>query len=525
MGVLADARRLWKTGKGLRRWAREPFQLDEAFAEARRLAAMRDERFLALARDAVYAVEGSPYLRLLERAGCTLGDLEKAVRADGVEATLEKLAAEGVYISHDEMKGRRPVRRGSDTFVFEAKDFDNPLVSPDFQKSTSGTTGRATPVGISLDHFREQLLHTALSSLIHDVAGAAVAHWAPPSGWSVSRTLRMSKVLGGVDRWFNQLPLHRTRGSAVEGASTFGYVGLARWAGIRIAPPRYVPIEEPEPVVAWMLRERGRGRRVVITTFPATAVRACAWATAAGKSLTGVVLLIGGETITAEKRGTIERSGATCVPLFGATETGESGESCLAASSPDDMHLYEHKFVLTSRRMEVGGGREVETPLFTGLGRAAPKIAMNADTGDGGVVERRDCGCPWGELGFRTHWRDVWSYSKLTAEGMTLPGEEIYAILERVLPERLGGGAGDYRLIVEPEANGVMRYLLSIDPKVGVIDEEAAARTFREALGRRELRAMTGLLASAGQLRVVRRPVTLQAGGKSLPVVLQRGGN
>jgi len=522
MSLLAQPRRFLRTVTGLRRWAQDPFDIEESKAEARRLAATREDRFLALVRDAVYGFESSPYLQLLRRTGCEFGDLENDVLANGVDATLERLAAQGVYVTHDEMKGRRPARRGSDEYRFRGEDFDNPLVVPDFQKSTSGTTGRATPIGLSFGHFREQLLQTALSTKIHQVESAAVAHWAPPSGWCISRTLRMSKVIGGVDRWFSQLPLQQSRGSVFEGASTVGFTTLSRMLGIRIAAPVYVPMDEPQPVVDWMIAQLRAGRRAVVVTFPATAVRACLAATQAGVSLDGVVFLIGGETITGSKRQSIEDSGAVCVPLFGCTETGESGEGCLNPKSPDDMHLYEHKFVLASRRHSVGAVKDLETPLFTGLGRAAPKIVINGDTGDAGTVERRDCGCPWGELGYRTHWRDVWSYSKLTAEGMTLPGDEVYEILERHMPQQFGGGAGDYQLIAEPEKSGVVRYRLAINPSVGPLDEEAAARAFREALAVGSLRAMAELLGRAGHLKVVRKTPTLQPGGKSLPVVLQR---
>jgi len=522
MAFLAQPRRFLRTVAGLRQWAQEPFVLEEAVADAQRLAGVRDDRFLSLARDAVYGFAPSPYLKLLRRIGCEYGDLEKEVRLNGVQATLQRLAAQGVYVTHDEMKGRQAARRGSDEYHFRAEDFDNPLVVPDFKKSTSGTTGRATPIGLSFEHFREQLAQTALSTKIHRVESAAVAHWAPPSGWCISRTLRMSKVIGGVDRWFSQLPLQRSRGSVFEGASTLGFTTLSRWLGIRIAAPEYVPMDEPQPVVDWMLAQRGSGRRAVVVTFPATAVRACLAASQANLSLDGVVFLIGGETITASKRQSIEDSGAVCVPLFGCTETGESGEGCLNPLSPDDMHLYEHKFVLASRRHSVGAVKDLETPLFTGLGRAAPKIVVNGDTGDAGTVERRDCGCPWGDLGYRTHWRDVWSYSKLTAEGMTLPGDEVYEILERHMPQRFGGGAGDYQLIAEPEQGGFVRYRLAVNPSVGPLDEQAVARAFREALAVGSLRAMAELLGRAGHLSVVRRAPMLQPGGKSLPVVLQR---
>lgn len=73
----------------------------------------RDERFLELARPQIYGRPGSPYLRLLDHAGCALGDLEDHVRRNGLDATLERLARAGVFLTDGESKGRQEVVRGS----------------------------------------------------------------------------------------------------------------------------------------------------------------------------------------------------------------------------------------------------------------------------------------------------------------------------------------------------------------------------------------------------------------------------
>jgi hypothetical protein len=235
-------------------------------------------------------------------------------------------------------------------------------------------------------------------------------------------------------------------------------------------------------------------------------------------------MLVGGESITAAKRKAIEAVGAECLPMFGCTETGESAEGCLSPASADDMHVYEHKFALVSRTMQTAWGEELETPLFTTLDPETPKFLLNGDTGDVAIVEQRDCGCPWGELGYRTHLRDVWSYSKLTAEGMTLPGEAIFEVLERVLPAQFGGRSGDYQLVSEPSDNGITRYLLFVNPSLGPLDKDAVGEAFRESLskGSYRYRYMTEFLRQAGHLDVIRRPPIVQPGGKSLPVMLQR---
>ncbi len=502
---------------GAYRWGRESYPKQNAADDVSRLLATREQRFLSLARETIYGVPKSPYLQLLEHAGCSYGDLAAAVNRKGLEATLERLAEEGVYVTHDEMKGRGPLRRGSAVFEFAGSDFDNPLVTPHLVQRTSGSTGASTSVNISFLHFKEQLPHTTLSAAFHELNGARAALWVPPSEWSVSRVMRLSKTLGGVDRWFSQLPL-----AVPQRVLTGGLAALLRPHGLRIPAPIHVPITEPETVVQWMAAELRAGRRVLLTTYPASAARLCSSAMRLGISLKGAVLLAGGEPVTPAKRQVMESAGARCLPLFGCSETGESAEACLSPSSSDDMHLYEHKFALIARHHQLTPDCSVDTPAFTSLGRYSPKIFLNGDTGDVGVVERRDCGCPWGRLGFRTHLRDVWSYSKLTAEGMTLPGELVFQALEEELPRQFGGRPGDYQLIAEQDQDGVTRYLLAINPELGHIDEDAAREALQTTLASGSYRLMAEFLKRAGHLQVVRRTPVVQPGGKSLPVFLRR---
>ena len=109
-------------------WARMPMITDPK-AVVRRNLRNREANFLDLMRRAVFDHPPSPYHSLFRWAGCTYGDLEKAVHADGLETTLESLRKAGVYISHDEFKGKTPIKRGSHEMVVDANDFGNPLIS------------------------------------------------------------------------------------------------------------------------------------------------------------------------------------------------------------------------------------------------------------------------------------------------------------------------------------------------------------------------------------------------------------
>lgn len=48
---------------------------------------------------------------LLTWAGVEWGDVEAMVTKDGVESTLDSLCRAGVYVTIEEFKGKRPIRR------------------------------------------------------------------------------------------------------------------------------------------------------------------------------------------------------------------------------------------------------------------------------------------------------------------------------------------------------------------------------------------------------------------------------
>ena len=85
----------FKLPGGLRDFLRVRMTISEAEEALSRALEDRHERFLALARTEFYGRPGSPYLRLLEHAGCALGDLEDHVRRQGLDATLGDLLGRG----------------------------------------------------------------------------------------------------------------------------------------------------------------------------------------------------------------------------------------------------------------------------------------------------------------------------------------------------------------------------------------------------------------------------------------------
>src|SRR5687768_1797625 len=89
----------------LRRFLREPLTLERAQAIVRTRMEQRAENFLRVMERAVFGHAASPYLALLEHAGCEIGDLRTLVTQRGIEGSLVELSAAGVYVTFEEFKG------------------------------------------------------------------------------------------------------------------------------------------------------------------------------------------------------------------------------------------------------------------------------------------------------------------------------------------------------------------------------------------------------------------------------------
>jgi hypothetical protein len=121
--------------------------------------------------------------------------------------------------------------------------------------------------------------------------------------------------------------------------------------------------------------------------------------------------------------------------------------------------------------------------LFTSLLPSAPKILLNVESDDYGVIETRSCGCLFEQLGFTQHLYNIRSFTKLTGSGVTIIGSDFVRILEEVLPRKYGGAATDYQLLEEENSGGQTRLSLVISPTVGMLDEKAVIATVLGELG------------------------------------------
>ncbi len=509
--------RIFRHAVGYLRFVREyrrflSARLDPEAARAvvRRRMEDRTDRFVRLVRGFVFEQPDSPYAALMRQADCAFSDFESMARSDGVEETLKALRAAGVYVSYEEFKGRRPLERDGRTIPLGPKSFDNPGLSAFFEGESGASTGRAVRVFIDLDHIGSLAPATLLSLVDHGLQGLPTGMWhgVLPDPTGLTNLLRHARWGSPHDVWFTPHPPRRSWRHRMFSGSV---VALGPAFGTQTPRPRIVDIGDEEVIAQWLAGASREGGAVFSCT-PSKAVRISQSAYARGWPLDDVRFIVGGEPITTGKATSIQRSGASYIARYAFSEHGAIGNSCRHSSVGDEIHVFEDSVALIQAERELPRtGGTVGSLHFTSLVPTGPKLLLNVEADDFGVVERRACSCMLGELGFRTFVRSIRSFSKLTTEGTTLVGSDVESLLETELPRRFGGGPLDYQLVEQEDRDGLTRLALFIHPRLEIEDEAEVTQAFFASADRR-------ILADADSIRVVRREPLLTARGKFVPL-------
>jgi hypothetical protein len=522
--MLADLRGYAHFATGLPGFLRRPISAAEARRTVERRMAERGESFLRLAREGIYCNPGSPYLRLLTLAGCTLGDLEAAVQRSGLEGALEKLLDAGVFVTFEEFKGRQPLIRHGHHVPTPAGAFDNPRLARHLIGGSGGSTGSPSRVAIDLDHIRATAPAMMLAEEANGVRHVPWCLWRStlPSIAGFRGLLR-GAVMGHVaERWFVPGSGEGGRGSFKDRLATSYALRAAALAGVHLPRPEPVPLEHAETVARWAAGEVRRRGACMVRGHVSALLRVALEAQRLSLDLSGAAFWGGGEPPTPAKVREIVRCGARYVPSYQLSEVGAVGLACSRPSEPSDVHLIaDHVAIVQRPRVVPGTMTSVNAFCLTTLLAASPKLLLNVESDDYGVLETRRCGCPLESCGYRTHISRVHSFGKLTGEGMTLVGSDMVRILEEVLPQRFGGTALDYQLREEEDDEGLTRLILVVHPRVALCDEGEVIATVLEALGKGEAAAelARAIWRHAGTFRVRREPPQWTAAGKFLPLV------
>ncbi len=527
MPMINDIVMMARYASGLRRFFRNRMTLpawNEIIASQLK---NREQSFIRLLKLGVYDQPDSPYKQLLSHAGFEYDEVVKLIRKQGIEATLSILYDAGVRVSLDEFKGRTPIERPGISIPPNPRQFDNPLTARHYEAQSSGSRGAGTRIVLDLDLLQYESAYAAL------FLDAFALHHRPIGGWmavlpgaaGMKLVLRYLQAGHTVDRWFTPFPWitwSTIKSSYLKYVIFAGYTALAsRMMGKAFPLPIHVPLQQPETAVRWLARCRENGHPALFETMTSMGVRLCLEAERLGEDISGTFFRVGGEPLTPTKRQIFVNAGCRVAAHYAMAEIGRIGMACAAATEIDDVHLMTDKIAVIQRdqQLNADSSTTVGALIFTTILPHCPKILLNVESGDYGIMKQKNCACELGKLGLRHHLHQIRSYEKLTSEGVTFLGVDLLRLVEEVLPHSHGGHPTDYQL-VEEEEGGLNKVSILVHPRIGDIDEEQVRRKVIEFLNNQwaPYRQMTSLWSDGQVLRVVRREPYATRSAKILPL-------
>jgi hypothetical protein len=521
--ITSGLRFLWRLPGVLR----YPIDSKQTHAELEDRLTHRAENFLILAREAVYDNSSSVYRQLLRWAGCEYPDLEHLVRRDGLEGALHQLYRRGVYLTVDELKGKRPVVRGSATLQVTSEQLRDPRASVDMVAQSSGSRGPRRAVPIDLDLVRENAAEEFLNFEARDGLNCVRGIWTVPGNVALMRIIRYILCGAPPSRWFFLVD-PRTPGlhpRYLWSARALRWVGYL--VGVRLPAPIPVPLQDPLPIVRWLAEVLENGKVPDLYSYASCVVRVCQAALDAGIDLTGSRFMLGGEATTTARLAVIRKAGGEPQVYCGSVETGGIGRGCMAPEASDEVHFFHHRYALIQPGESGTSGLPPQALLLSSLLLGGRCVLLNVSMGDQAVVSLRNCGCPLEKVGWTTHLHTIRSFEKLTAGGMTLLDADIVRVLEEVLPAQFGGVPTDYQLVDESINASLPSVRLLVHPRLGSLDHEAVRQAFLNAIGHGSgAERLAGLTWQDAGLPIVEREAPrITGGGKIQHVHLDSGGS
>jgi hypothetical protein len=462
----------------------------------------------------------------LQNAGVVFADVVSLVRQLGVEGALARLYESGVYVTLDEFKGRRPIQRPGLELAVRPQDFDNPLLSKHYEALNSGSRGVRTRIVIDLDLLTHEAAYYHYFLAAFDLATRPIASWreVPPAHAGMKLILRYAKLGKYVERWFAQSKFSPSPRDLKFSLFTNYTIYGGRLLGKQLPLPEYVPLEKACKVARWLATKKEEGIPAMLDTNASSGVRTCIAAKEKGLDISGTFFRFGGEPYTTAKSQVVAEMGCKAICHYSMAETGMIGIACANPTDLDDVHILADKIAVIQRPKVLGAnGLSVGALIYTTILPSCPKLMLNVESDDYGVLEERACGCLVGELGFATHLSCIRSYEKLTSGGVAFLGTELLRLVDEVLPARFGGHPTDYQL-VEEEEGGLPKVNILVSPRVGNITEKAVLDTVFQTL---ELYPGGKIMAEQWQhgqtLRVIRDEPYTTASAKILPLhILQK---
>ena len=423
-----------------------------------------------------------------------------------------------------ELRGEQPLVRGGIELDSRNLDFDNPLATAHYEGRTGGSRSAGTPVSVDLSRRTWHAAYHALLLRAFGVGHPRTAIWypAPPGVAGLGSVLSHAKLGLPIERWFSQTDWRH--GSPKHSIFTAATLVASRLYGNPVPKPHRTPPREAARVASWLADAKRTGAPASLITSPSSAVRVCEAAREHALDIGGTFFRLSGEPYSPARAAAVRAAGCTAAPNYYIAEAGGAiGIPCAAPLEPDEVHVAADRIAILQREQLVNDSTSVGGLFLTVLDPLSPKLLINLESDDFGVLGERRCGCLLDEVGLTLHLHSIRARAKLTSEGMTFLGSDVIALLEQVLPDRFGGGPGDYQL-VEQEENGVARVAVVVSPRVGELDEPAllgAVTSFLRSRGRPQ-RLMVDVWEQTGTLRVERREPYVTAGAKTPSVHVLR---
>lgn len=528
MSMVSDVWRYWRFTFGLREYLRNPLTLEQSKVIIKSRLERRVDTFLSILKKGVYENDKSPYLKLLKLAGCEYEDIEAKVRADGIEASLKKLSEEGVWLSLEQFEGREEVTRGGKVFKFKETDFDNPF----FFRGLKDREPRArTRTMFDLDFWAQEAVCFPPILDANDALGLPLAMWRPSvSLGGESFVLMFTKAGSPPVKWYSQVDEKAIRPSLKNRMLTDYLIYLGRIYGTRWPSPEHVQLDDAGEIAWWMAKVLEDGKGCCMMTTPSNACRIARAAKETGLALDGAKFLVEGEALTQTKLKEIQSAGATTLSIYWFTEGGLVGGSCSdSCTRGGGVHVMKDSIAVIQHKRKVEhAGAWVDAFLFSSLLPAAPRILLNVESEDHGLIESRYCGCKLEALGLTDHIYNIRGFGWFRAEGTRVFTTDLQRIIENLLPAKFGGSPTDYQMLEEEDEQGFTRVNVVVSPAVGPVNEgvliSVVLDALRTGLGyqRKETyRETAEFWSQAGTLRVVRMAPT-GAGEKLIPLHIRK---